>query len=182
VRSETGTVLELPDRWYLDGLVDREGDALNEYELLRCRAFEKVECYAVVKFTGTPRDVSFTVMNVPVVSERVAAYLREAAPADVELFPAGVVGSPGTFYVLNVLSNPDCLEVGPTMRGEWLVERGNPPSETPVPDVLVDPARTGGASVFRPYGREEMIVVSESIKRALEQMAATGLKYQEITR
>jgi hypothetical protein len=180
VRSVSGAILELPDRWYLDRLVDRQGDPLEEHELLRCRPFEKVECYAVVMYPGTPLDVSFTATNVPVVSERVATYLREAAPADVDLFPAGLVGSPGTFYVVNVLSNPDCLEVGTTIRGEWL-DRGNPPSETPIPDVLVDPARTGGAMLFRPYGREEMIVIAQPIKLALEQMAATGLKYQQIS-
>jgi hypothetical protein len=47
--------------------------------------------------------------------------------------------------------------------------------------MRIDPSKVGNARVFRAWGWELAIVVSEAIKDALERMGATGTKFQEVT-
>ncbi|HYO70280.1 MAG TPA: DUF1629 domain-containing protein, partial [Archangium sp.] len=47
--------------------------------------------------------------------------------------------------------------------------------------MRIDPSKVGNARVFRTWGWELAIVVSEAIKDALERMGATGTKFQEVT-
>jgi hypothetical protein len=49
-----------------------------------------------------------------------------------------------------------------------------------VRDMRIDRAMVGNAKVFRPEGWEVALVVSEEIKNALENMGATGTRFEEV--
>jgi hypothetical protein len=46
--------------------------------------------------------------------------------------------------------------------------------------LKVDPAKIGDAHIFRPWGWLVVLIVSEHIKRALEQEGITGTKFIEV--
>jgi hypothetical protein len=47
--------------------------------------------------------------------------------------------------------------------------------------MRIDPAKVGDAKVFRPWGWQVVLVVSEEIKEALERKGVTGASFEEVT-
>ncbi|HZI05632.1 MAG TPA: hypothetical protein VEZ71_16500, partial [Archangium sp.] len=50
-----------------------------------------------------------------------------------------------------------------------------------VSGMRIAPERVGEAQVFRPWGWEVVLLVSEDVKQALERVGATGQKFEEVT-
>ena len=46
--------------------------------------------------------------------------------------------------------------------------------------LKIDPAAVGDAQVFRPWGLESRMLVSERIKRAMEEEGITGARFDEV--
>ena len=46
--------------------------------------------------------------------------------------------------------------------------------------LKVDPAKTGEANIFRPWGWTGVLIVSERVKRAMEEEGITGAKFIEV--
>jgi hypothetical protein len=47
--------------------------------------------------------------------------------------------------------------------------------------MRINPSKVGEAKVFRPWGWDVVLIVSEDIKQALERMGATGARFKEVT-
>jgi hypothetical protein len=46
--------------------------------------------------------------------------------------------------------------------------------------MRIDPSRVGDAEIFRPWGWQTNIIVSERVKRALEESGVTGAGFTEV--
>ena len=94
-------------------------------------------------------DVMRLKYDVPVVSERVAEVLRDVA--NVELLPVTLLDHakkprPEKYFIMNPLAK-DCLVIG-KCHPQW--NHINNDSVLHVAAMVIDPARTGGAQMFRP--------------------------------
>ncbi|WP_309891881.1 imm11 family protein [Archangium sp.] len=49
-----------------------------------------------------------------------------------------------------------------------------------VSGLKVDPAKIGGAHIFRPWGWLVVLIVSERVKQALEDEGVTGIQFVEV--
>ena len=149
-----------------------------------------------IRTPGPPLDVTFTTMNVVVVTERIGELVAGMAPDDVQLIPARVESREERYAVLNVLSKIDCIDWETTRA---TVTLPGPPSEVKFgtlaslgdlidrsflarhvvgPDMTLKTDGIEGARIFYVEGWADAPIVTGEIKTALEQAGATGLTYK----
>jgi hypothetical protein len=133
---------------------------------------------------GHQLDYTMADYGVPIVSEACADVLREAAADDVQLFPIEVEGQPSSFYVANATKLADCVD---ETRSEevkrWTEADGRPDrlGEYKSIGVLrVDPERVGGLQFFRIERYRVALIVSETLKHAMERAKLVGPKFKPV--
>jgi hypothetical protein len=113
----------------------------------------------------------------------VAAILERLASQDVQLLPARVDGQTEPWFILNVLRIIRCIDDARCDEVDyWKPEDGQPEKVgqySYVHGLKVDPTKIGDAHIFRPWGWDVAIIVSDTLKQALEQESITGMKYVE---
>jgi len=179
--------LHVPGRWELDDPVDARGQALQTWLLARGE-FAHLEGRIRIPIDVPGRPLDFSLLAgapIPVVRARVAAVFSELAPDDLQLIAVDVEGQAEPYVLLNVTRVVKCIddEASDEVR-YWGLEDGQPEKLGQYRSVIgmrIDPSKVGNARVFRAWGWELAIVVSEAIKDALERMGATGTKFQEVT-
>ncbi|NTX17682.1 hypothetical protein HUA76_43675 [Myxococcus sp. CA056] len=122
--------------------------------------------------------------RVPVVHVRVANLFAELAPDDVQLIPVDVEGRPEQHVVLVATKLIRCIDDEASEE----ILYWKPEDERPdklgqyrsVYGMRIDRTKVGGAKVFRTWGWEIALIVSEDIKVALERAKVTGAKFEEV--
>ena len=177
----------VPGRWDLGTPTDAHGGKLNDW------LFKKGEPVPVEgrlgipigAGDGTPLDFTEAGVGVPVVSARAASLFAELAPSDVQLIPVDVEAHSEPFSILVCTRMVKCID--DEKSGEvqyWRPEDGRPEmtgTYRAVHTMRIDPSKVGDARVFRPWGYEGVLIVSEDIQQALERMGATGTRFEEVT-
>jgi hypothetical protein len=134
---------------------------------------------------GNPIDYSEAATeSVPIVSARVAALFAERAPQDIQLIPAKVDGRQEPYFIVNILRVVRCIDEKKSSEVRHREPKEGMPAREGyelVSGMRIDPALVGDAHLFRTWGWESVIVVSESLKEALEKLGATGLRFEEVT-
>ncbi|PTL77721.1 imm11 family protein [Vitiosangium sp. GDMCC 1.1324] len=174
-------------RWDLGTPTNPQGQEVDDWRFTEGTPLLIEEQLKVPIRAGDGRSLDFTEagLKVPVVSDRVASILAELASKDVQLIPVEVEAHPERFYILVCTRVMKCID--DEKSGEvqyWKSEDGRPEmtgTYRAVYDMRIEPTRVGDAKVFRTWGWEGTLVVSEDIKRALERIGATGAKFIEVT-
>jgi hypothetical protein len=113
----------------------------------------------------------------------VASLFAELAPDDVQLIPAEIAGQPDQYLILVATRLIRCIDEQASRIELWTHEDGVPHKVgqySSVRDMRIDKSKVGSAQVFRPEGWEIVLIVSGSIKDALERMGATGTRFEEV--
>ncbi|NTX05553.1 MULTISPECIES: imm11 family protein [Myxococcus] len=120
----------------------------------------------------------------PIVHVRVANLFAELAPDDVQLIPVDVEGRPEQHVMLIATKLIRCIDDKASR--EILIWQ--PEDERPdklgqyrsVAGMRIDRTKLGGAKVFRTWGWEIALVITEDLKVALERAKVTGAKFVEV--
>lgn len=134
---------------------------------------------------GVALDFTMADINaVPVVHVRVAALLAELAPSDIQLIPVEIDSHPDQYCLMNVTRIVKCIDDARCTEVEyWKPEDGRPEKTGTYRGVIglkIDPSKVGDARIFRPWGWEIALIVSEEIKEALERAGVTGMKFEQV--
>ena len=178
--------LYILDRWYLDTPLDGQGQDSGSWLFMQGEPASVEEPLTVKLFKpGTPLDFSMAdAGSVPIVHPKVAAVFAALAPRDVQLFPVAVEGQSVPYQLVNVTRVVQCIDdaaCGEVQR--WKPEDGRPEKTgryRGVIDLRIDKARVGDAKVFRTWGWNVALIISEDVKDALESTGATGLEFTEV--
>jgi hypothetical protein len=138
-----------------------------------------------VPFIRPGRALDFCLANTaPVVHTKVASVLAELAPADVQFIPANVEAHPEQHCLLNVLRIVKCIDDAACAEVNYWTHEDGVPEKTgryfSVYGLRIAPLQVGGAQLFRPWGWEVALIVSESIKEAIQRLGATGARFEEV--
>ena len=179
----------IPGRWHLRmPLFDEaegEGVLFDTWRFKQGRVLDiERPIHLKVKPPGLALDYSLA-MNVPVVHRRVVTLFERMGLAhEVQFIPVHVEGQEEPRFILNVLKLIRCIDEA---RCEavlhWLPEDNRPDIVGEYRNVVglkVDPKQVGGAHIFRPWGWEVVLIVSEHVKQALEAEHITGIKFLQV--
>nr|WP_242589169.1 DUF1629 domain-containing protein [Corallococcus macrosporus] len=136
---------------------------------------------ALIATPGERRAFVFSVIErAPIVSQAIANVFRALAPDDGQLFPVTLEGEADPFFVVNATRVVDCIDEArcrevhhddENVAGEYRWIYG----------LRIDPAKTGGAQVFRLKKFKTAFIVSEDIKNALERVGNLGVSFERVT-
>jgi hypothetical protein len=133
---------------------------------------------------GVPMDYTMADYGMPVVSRRAATVLREVASDDLQLIPVEVEGQLDPYFIANAVKLADCVdEQRSTDVQKWQPEDGRPDrvgSYRSILQLIVDPTRIGPLRFFRIKGWEAALIVSEEVKRAMEDAKLLGPRFQPV--
>jgi uncharacterized protein DUF1629 len=177
----------ISSRWDLGRPLDEQGQQMEDWLFTKGEpvTIEGRPHIPVRGGEGKALDFSEAGIGVPLVSARVASVFAELAPKDVQLIPVDVEAHAEQFYILVCTRLVKCIddEASDEVR-YWKPEDGRPEKTGRYRSVIgmrIDPVQVGDAKVFRPWGWDVVLIISEDIKQALERMGATGAKFTEVT-
>ncbi len=187
----------IPGRWdlgfslFADGEESGGNEDDDERELFDVWRFKEgrfLEIDKPIRLTMKPAGVALEfshAMGVPIVHRRVVTlFERIGLQKEVQFIPVEVEGQTQPWFILNALRVIRCID---DARCEAVLYYG-PEDDEPdrigeyqnVRGLKVDPEKIGDAHVFRPWGWNVVLIVSEHVKSALEAEGITGIKFLEV--
>lgn len=193
--------VELPGRWFLNGLYDASRRELDSRDftygrLLTVQPHLRVSLWNDDEFVdvtsplyvskrreGMPLSFTFADSDMPVVTEAIAKVLSQVAGKDLQRFPVQVEDSRERFEIINVTSLVTCLDANRS-EIEWWTEADCRPDKVGkarmVTGLTIDPQRVGDHHIFRPTEWDLVIIVSDVVKAALEIQNVSGVRFREV--
>ncbi|MEJ7764251.1 MAG: suppressor of fused domain protein [Acidimicrobiales bacterium] len=149
-----------------------------------CRG-ERVELSArpvvPIERRGKPRDCHFGSFDMLVVSQRVGALVETLAPGDVQRIPVDVEGVAEPYEILNVVAVLDRIDPERTAGQRWPDDHPhNAGRWRAVYELVLRAEDLGGPRIFRLSGWSVGVVVTEEIKRALQNARVSGIRFVPI--
>ncbi|MBN8470488.1 suppressor of fused domain protein [Corallococcus exiguus] len=180
--------MELRNRWLPDEPTDAQGREIDDiWQFREGGAVQINERLRIpIGHPGKILDYSTTsVGGAPVVHRRVASVFTELAPDEVQLIPVEVDGHSEPYFILVATRTIRCIDDQESAEVlYWRPEDGRPEKTGRYRSVMgmrIDTAKVGDAKVFRPWGWNVVLIVSEDLKEALERSGATGMAFREVT-
>lgn len=141
--------------------------------------------YPFTIFAPGPRcELNITNFLTYVASERVATVIDGAAHDEIQLIPTAIEGDPDKWWILNVLSLVDCLDYEQSRIDYYPDDyrdknrRGKPSG---IRNLVIDPQRIGDHRIFLIKDWTVAVIVSEHLKKRLEDSGAVGLLFHPVT-
>jgi hypothetical protein len=175
----------VPGRWHLDNPTDRQGREVDDSWVFRRGEPARIEgrLKVPIEHAGQALDFSFAGLSVPVVHVKAAALFTELAPGDVQLIPVDIDGQPDQYFILVATRLIACIDEQASRIRLWTHEDGLPHKVgqyASVRDMRIDSSKVGDVQVFRARGWPGPLLISGSIKEALELAGITGVKFEEV--
>jgi hypothetical protein len=176
--------VQVPGRWHLDMPTDAQGNTLNDWQFKQGAPVSiQGRLRIPIEAAGRPLDFTEAGLRIPVVHVRVAALFTELAASDVQLLPVDIEGQPDQYLILVATRLVRCIDEQASEIQRWTPEDGLPEKVGQyaiVSHLRIDPAKAGDARVLRPEGWSGALIIREDLKRALEDLGATGLRFTEV--
>ncbi|NVJ10444.1 hypothetical protein HUW63_35200 [Myxococcus sp. AM001] len=180
--------MELQGRWLLGDPTTSQGQEVDDPWQFTdgCPVQVEARLKIPIDHPGRPLDFSLAGVGVtPIVHKGVAHIFAELAPEDVQLFPVDVAGQAEPYFILVATRLIRCIDDNASTEVRYREPEDGRPEKVgeyrSVSGMRIDPAKVGGAKVFRPEGWSIALIVSEDIKEALEHAGVTGMKFEEVT-
>jgi hypothetical protein len=173
--------------WDLGDPLDERGQEVEDPWMYTAGRPIRVEGRLTIPIDEPGNHLDFCTAGIgvtPVVHVRVASIFAELASDDVQLIPVDVKGHPDQYLLLVATKLIRCIDD----KASREVLYWKPEDERPdklgqyrsVAGMRIDRTKVGDAKVFRTWGWDIALIVSEDIKTALERAKATGVKFTEV--
>lgn len=200
---------QYPDRWFLGEPLTANGKEIDAREFCYARVYTG-PAPAVLPVTHQGPRVAFLLaaFDMPVVSTEVADILQSIAPADIQRFPVMVdpdiagyeiidckrARRPGYlpdmelniagYEIVNAVHQLKCVDEARSVFRKWGPQdhRSDKIGQyREIAKLVIDPARTEGRQIFRLWGSLVELIVSETVKQALEGVPNLGIVFAPVT-
>lgn len=174
------------DRWELGDPIDGSGQEIWNGHFSRGLPLSiqlpvRIGMYA----RGRDLDFSTTALGVTVIHDKVKTLFEQLGLQDqMQLIPITVDEHPDRYYLLNLLRTIRCIDDERCEEvGYRTVEDGYEDGigeYYKVVGLRIDPSKVGNAELFRPWGWPVSIIISERVKKAMEEAGVTGTRFTEV--
>lgn len=177
--------MEFPGRWVL-GDVERNGSWANPWQFTAGNVVQAdAPLNIAVLLQGRPLDYSTDTYGVPIVTARAADLLKQVCGSQVQLIEVSVQGHQGPFFIANATRAADCVDeqLSQGVR-RWTEEDGRPDrigDYHAMDKLVIDPNRTGGLDLFRVARYTVVLIVSDRLKRTMEEAKLLGPRFDLVT-
>ena len=171
-------------RWHLRSPVDESGRPIDPWQFFEGRSLELQGTIRFpVKPAGEELDFTWAAFSIPVVHQRFVQLFQRLRVSDVQFIPVQVEAHPGPYFILNTLRLVRCIDDARCTEVQyWKPEDGRPEKVGKyrfVAGMRIDPTRVGDARIFRTWGWDIALIVSEDIKQAIESEGLSGARFVE---
>jgi hypothetical protein len=154
-----------------------DGRALSQAEVSAAHA------WPTVTGAGALPDWNLGPGAAPWVRRRVRDLVDDVAGADVQWLEVRAHGLDEPLYALNLLRVIDCLDERRSALTRWRHDAPDPSLRGTIKHVLhvrIDPARAGGAHLFRVAGWPLPVIASDPLRSRLEAAGITGFSARRV--
>jgi hypothetical protein len=177
--------MRIRHRWHLRVPRDAQGLEVHPWQFFEG---SKLEPQGIIRFsvepTGEALDFTLNSFAIPVVHQRVVELFEHQRIPDVQFIPAQVEGHAGPYFILNTLRTVRCIDDARCEEVQYFTPEDGQPDRVghyrAVSGMRIDPARVGDAHIFRPWGWNVALIVSEDLKDAMEAVGITGTKFEPV--
>jgi hypothetical protein len=179
---------KIKDRWFLKSLNVVDENKISVWKFLSPAPVnlpDTAKLKISVREIGKALDFTFADFEVLIVNEKVAFFLSDV---ECQLLPVEVGGvkNEHSYFVVVILNSVDCLDESRSVFEKWQ-------SDDPIrPDLagdykgiyklFVDPNKINpNNTIFRLGKSDNVIIVSEKLKKQFESNGITGVKFKEVT-
>lgn len=134
---------------------------------------------------GRALDFSTTALGVPIIHGKLKAIFEQLGlDGQVQLFPIAVEEQQEPYFLVNLLrvirciDDERCEEVAYRTIEDGYEERIG--EYRNVVGMRIDPSKVGDTEIFRPWGWQTTLIVSERVKLAMEEADVTGARFMEV--
>ena len=174
------------DRWFLGEPLSENGQSIDARLFTYGKAYEGIAPHSVpVQQNGKRIAFNLAAFDMPVVSNEIASFLGAVAGSDCEFFPVIVGESNIGMSILNVVRRIECVDESrceDVMK--WRPEDNRPDRlgfYRSIGGLRIDPMKTASHHIFRIFGWEVSLIVSEVIRAKLETIENLGIVFNEVT-
>lgn len=162
------------DSWFLSEPVTQAGKRINGWDFRRCKRYEleNEKLTVTIKHEGKHSGMSFGSFGIPFVSMEIGRILLKYEEAGVQLIPVTVEPLGDPMFILNILTEKMCVDESRSVFTKW--SENDSPSPEKVGhyrsflNLFVDVQKTGNVNIFRPWGWNGEVVISDALKSELE--------------
>jgi len=173
--------LNVPRRWFLGNLRDRQGVEVDPGLFTIGRSVENLdECIIDVRDGKKALGFTFSDFDAPVVDATVLALLKELCGRSIQTIPVAVSGHRDRYWMLNVTTVVDCIDESATEIERWTADDEEPERVGQIrglANLTIDPARAAGAELFRPKGWEIQLLASSRVHDAMTRAKVAGVQF-----
>ena len=174
------------DRWVLDEPLSENGQQIDARLFRYGKTYEGVAPHSVpVQQNGERIDFNLAAFDMPVVSNDVVSIVRAIAENDCEIFPVIIGESNVGMSILNVVRRVECVDEPRCEEVmKWRPEDNRPDRlgfYRAIGGLRIDPKKAEGHHIFRIFGWEVSLIVSEMIREKLESIQNLGIVFDEVT-
>jgi len=174
------------DRWFLDEPLSKDAQPIDARLFRYGKVYEGTAPQSVpVQQNGKRIAFCLAAFDMPVVSNEIAAMLRDVAAKDCEFFPISVESTNLGMSIVNVVRRIKCVDESRCEHVmKWRPEDNRPDrlgSYRSIGGLRIDPSKTNGHHAFRIFGWEVALIVSEVIRAKLETIENLGIVFDEVT-
>lgn len=172
--------LEIPGKWYLGDIVTPERKEILPVTFTQGLPIAPMpELVIVPNVIGKPVDFTFQTFQVPVVSVVLAQVVEDHAPSALQRIPVTIAPDQTGFEILNVIRTLDCLDYENSSIEKFdeldpLEQQGKIKI---VSDLHIVRECAEGNHLFRLGEWKQPIIISETLKLALQENHFTGMAF-----
>lgn len=178
--------MRIHDRWELGSPLDRNGQEVWHGQFSQGVPLEFPAPASVPLYRpGRALDYTTTALGIPVVHAKVRdLFERLHLQEQVQFFHADLEGQPDSYFLVNVLRVIRCIDDARCEAVFYYTQEDEEPERLGeyrnVRRLRIDPSVVGDAHIFRPWGWQLTIIISERVKDAMEEAGLTGTRFTEV--
>jgi hypothetical protein len=173
-----------PNRWFLRAPRTANDEEIDPRDFTESVPYlGPVLAKVPLRQCGVEVNFTFASFEMPVVSKSVGEIIRRVAPDSAEYFPSAVDGTSRDYEIMNATCRLECLDEERSEFTMWTEEDERPEMMghyRMISTIRIDPARAAGHHLFRNARWPLALLVSDTLKAAIEDIPNLGIVFKSV--